>query len=118
MFWNRELERRPTKRQAQKNPLPAAAEFLYVNIWIARTRSSSQTAKLKWLQSCVLAIDPQEATIRAHLPLVLHQLKNALTTSTPIISQRGGPDVSVVRLTTHVVNSLASMLPPAGSDGS
>eukprot|EP00752_Nemacystus_decipiens_P016776 g15013.t1 len=75
------------------------------------------TAKLKWLQSCVLAIDPAEATIRAHLPVVLHQLKSALTTSTPIISQRGGPDVSVVRLTTHVVNSLASMLPPGGSEG-
>lgn len=79
--------------------------------------SPPQTAKLKWLQSCVLAIDPTETTIRAHLPVVLHQLKNALTTSTPIISQRGGPDVSVVRLTTHVVNSLASMLPPAGSVG-
>ncbi|CAN0255560.1 unnamed protein product, partial [Ectocarpus sp. 8 AP-2014] len=66
------------------------------------------TAKLKWLQNCVLAIDPTEATIRAHLPVVLRQLKGALTTSTPIISQRGGTDVSVVRLTTHVVNSLAS----------
>lgn len=58
-----------------------------------------------------------ESTIRAHLPVVLRQLKGALTSSTPVISQRGGNDVSVVRLTTHVVNSLVSMLPSAGSEG-
>lgn len=77
----------------------------------------TQTAKLKWLQNCVLAVDPTEPTIRMHLPVVLRQLKGALTASNPIISQRGGTDVSVVRLTTHVVNSLASMLPPARAEG-
>lgn len=75
----------------------------------------TQTTKLKWLQNCVLSIDPADATIRVHLPVVLRQLKGALTASTPTISQRGGTDVAVVRLTTHVVNSLGSQLPPAGA---
>ncbi|CAM9263383.1 unnamed protein product [Scytosiphon promiscuus] len=75
------------------------------------------TAKLNWLQHCLSALDPMESTIRAHLPVVLRQLKGALASSTPVITQRGGNDVSVVRLTTHVVNSLVSMLPSAGSEG-
>lgn len=46
---------------------------------------------------------------------MLRQLKGALTASTPTISQRGGADVAVVRLTTHVVNSLGFQLPPAAA---
>lgn len=66
-----------------------------------------QTAKLQWLQNCALAIDPTEPKIRTHLPVVLSQLRNALTQAVPTIASRGGLDVSVIRMTAHVVNSLA-----------
>ena len=80
-----------------------------------------QAAKLQWLQNCALAVDPSEPKIRTHLPLVLGQLKSALLSATPTIAARGGPDVNMVRLTTHVVNSLgltSSTMPSAASNTS
>lgn len=63
--------------------------------------------KLQWLQSCALAVDTGEPRIRTHLPLVLTQLRRALSAAGPTIAERGGDDVQVLRLTAHVVNSLA-----------
>lgn len=67
----------------------------------------TQSIKLQWLQNCALAIDPTEAKIRVHLPVVLAQLRSALTAAVPTIAARGGPDLGVIRMTAHVVNSLA-----------